>query len=189
MARSAPASTRPRTSAKPRNISVRAKPPPAKKAKAKLSTDESRETKPKHPDPNPIRTISYEAFTLTDAVVNLHEAYRAIDCLEMLIVPDEGCHEFFVTPAELRALIAAIRRDLGHRIEAVENSAETIRSISIQYRGDDQPASSPAPSIASKRSASGRSKPPAAAAADPVEAIRAQLAALRAAGAALPGAR
>jgi hypothetical protein len=126
MARPAPAP------AKPRNVSIRAKPPPAKKARKPKAQD------PGDPVPDPLRNISSLALDLSDELSELKETYRAFGCLERLLVPVEiqRSDEFYVTPTELRALVALVHAEFGRRIDAVGVAVKAIQTASATPRNE-----------------------------------------------------
>lgn len=116
-------STRP--PAKPRSLSVRAKPPPAKKARKPTAST---------PNPDPLHTIGRDiaalALDASDELSGLKEAHRAFGCLGSLLVPVEiqRSDEFYVTPTELRALVALVHAERGSRIAAVGVAVEAIQT-------------------------------------------------------------
>ena len=67
------------------------------------------------------RTLSRGDSRPNDFSVNLTEANSAFGCLESLLVPVEiqRSDEFYVTPTELRALVALVNAEFGRRIAAV----------------------------------------------------------------------
>lgn len=124
MARPAPAP------AKPRNIRVRTKPPPAKKARKPKAQG------PGIPLPDRLSNIASLALDVSDELSELKETYRAFGCLESLLVPVEiqRSDEFYVTPTELRALVALVHAEFGRRIDAVGLAVDALQTASSTLR-------------------------------------------------------